>query len=246
MEVIDQPTLRQLLWKAARFAAPVKGMELDRAFRHAGAWLREFHHLPQEENGPATLRATREDVAEAFTAYGEFLGKRLSADRFFEDVVATAAAHSVRLLPTVLPLGLGHGDFAPRNIFVSPNCCVTVIDMIGKWRVPIYEDIAYFLTALRTSAPQRLTFGLALDPHHLERYENELLTGYFGDQPVPRGGITVFHLLVTLDKWSSFTYRRSGGRLSRRVLGEANREITKHSFFSETRRLVNAIVQAGT
>ena len=246
MEVIEQPTLRHLLWKATRFQPRVKGTQLDRVFRHAGAWLRQFHQLPADENGAATLREKREDVVEALRKYSDFLSESVAVGHFFRDAVSTATARSATVLPNVLPLGRGHGDFAPRNVFVSPDHRVTVIDMLGKWQVPIYEDLAYFVNDLRTSRLQRLTYGLAFHPDHVERYEDELLTGYFGQQPVPRDSITLFNLLILFDKWSAFVHGRGGGSLARRGLGTANREITRRYFFREARRLVGAIAKGGT
>ncbi|MDQ3866415.1 MAG: aminoglycoside phosphotransferase family protein [Actinomycetota bacterium] len=244
MEVIEERTLRQLLWKATRLAAAVKGMELDNAFRHAGAWLREFHQLAADGHHATPLREKRGDVLEALTEYAEFLAARLSAPQFFRDIASTAIAHSESVLPEILPRGIGHGDFAPRNIFVSPVGRVTVIDMIGGWRVPIYEDLAYFVTELRTAAPQRLTYGLAFSSELLAHYENELLAGYFGSEPVPYGAMAFFELLLLLDRWSAVAQKAGGARPARRRA--AKQAITNRYFVREASRLVRAIASAGT
>ncbi|MDQ3857391.1 MAG: aminoglycoside phosphotransferase family protein [Actinomycetota bacterium] len=244
MEVIEERTLRQLLWKATRLAAAVKGMELEKAFRHAGAWLREFHQLEADGHYATPLRETRADVQEALTEYTEFLARRLAAPQFFRDVASAAIAHSESVLPEILPRGIGHGDFAPRNIFVSSEGRVTVIDMIGGWRVPIYEDLAYFVTELRTAAPQRLTYGLAVSSNVLTQYENELLAGYFGSERVPHGAMAFFKLLLLLDRWSSVAQKAGSAPPTWRRA--ANQAITNRYFVREVSRLVGAMAEKGT
>lgn len=246
MEVIQQPTLRELLWKATRFTAPINGVDLDIVFRHAGAWLREFHQVRVDGHHPSTLRARRGDVLDALTVYTDFLATGLPATRFFEDAVSTATARAPAILPATLPLGLGHGDFAPRNIFVSPERRVTVIDMLGRWRVPIYEDIAYLLTALRTAGPQRVTHGLAFHPDRLARYENEFLAGYFDRERIPHGAIALFNLLLVLDRWSSFANRTDRATVVRRARKAASQAISNRYLFHEAERLVGAIADART
>ena len=244
MEVVEQPTLRRLVWKSARRWSSARQADVDRAVRHAGAWLREFHAFPPDENETATLREDRADVVGALAAYGRFLEQELDDARSFADAVATASRRAPALLPTTLPLGLGHGDFAPRNVFVSAEGRVTVVDMIGKWRVPIYEDLAYFITALRAAGPQRLTYGLALPRERLDRLERELLAGYFRDEEVPRGAVTVFELLLLLDKWASFASRRGTERLPRRAMRAANEKLSKLYFLREVNRLVADLATA--
>ena len=246
MEVIEEPTLRQLLWKATRIAGPIKGSDLDIVFRHAGAWLREFHQVSVDGDDVSALRERRADVLEAFTEYGEFLAERLAAKEAFRDVVSTALSCAPSVLPDVLPLGVGHGDFAPRNIFVSPKARVTVIDMIGRWRVPIYEDLAYFVTELRAAAPQRLTYGLALHPDRLARYESELLAGYFDGKAIPHGAIAFFELLLLLDRWSAVVRKAGGGPTVRRARELATQAITNRYLLREARGLARAVAEAGT
>jgi hypothetical protein len=244
MEVIDEPTLRRLVWTSARPRPFAKRVDVDRAVRHAGAWLREFHGLPGDENETDTLREDRSDVVDALAAYGRFLEQEVDDARVFADAVGTASIHAPALLPPTLPLGLGHGDFAPRNIFVSAEGRVTVIDMIGRWRVPIYEDLAYFTTALRAAGPQRLTYGLALRRDRLDRLERELLKGYFCDEQVPRGAVRLFELLLLLDKWASFASRRDSEGLAGRAVRAADETLSRRYFLREVNRLVADVAGA--
>ena len=39
-------------------------------------------------------------------------------------------------------MAVGHGDYAPRNLFVDRSGRVTVIDPMPRWVVPRVEDIA--------------------------------------------------------------------------------------------------------
>ena len=41
---------------------------------------------------------------------------------FFRQVGASTIERAERVLPQELPLGLGHGDYAMRNILVTNNC----------------------------------------------------------------------------------------------------------------------------
>lgn len=244
MEVVEQPTLRQLLWRSARPWAAAGRAEVDRAVRRAGCWLREFHGLPGDEDETVTLREDRADVVDALARFGRFLGQALGDSRFFADAVSSISAYAPVLLPPTLPLGLSHGDFAPRNVFVSADGRVTVIDMIGKWRLPIYEDLAYFVTALRAAGPRRLTYGLALPRDRLEELEEELLAGYFRDEQVPRGAVKLFEFLLLLDNWAAFAARERRGPLPGRLLHLADETVSTRYFFREARRLVTEVAAA--
>ena len=90
-----------------------------------------------------------------------------------------------------------------RNILIGPSARVTVLDTLAKWRTPIYEDIGYFLTGLKTSYPQILTQGLVFNSRQLDIYEQEFLEGYFGKEPIPYSAVWLYEALALLDKWSS-------------------------------------------
>jgi hypothetical protein len=106
-----------------------------------------------------------------------------------------------------MPLGLGHGDFAMRNVLVDHGRIV-VMDTRARWRAPVFEDLAQMIVALRANRPQLLSQGALFDGHGLRRLENALLTGYFGGSTVPRLEINLFIVLVLLDLWSAAVERR--------------------------------------
>ena len=194
LEAIDRPTLHELLGRPEDHATALA------ACRNAGRWLRRFHALDGVTGDE--LRRTPEDVAEAFAALAAGLRGTPVAGRVARRVAAAAARVLPTLLPDELPLGLGHGDFAARNVFVGPGGEVTVFDTLGRWRVPVYEDLAYFTIALRTGRPGLVPAG----PRQAARTAalgRALHDGYFGDEPVPGRELAAFELLCLLDKWCS-------------------------------------------
>lgn len=201
MEETQATSLRSLVAQTDRLRAPLLGTDLDAPFRNAGAWLREYHSLPNQEH-VAACNTTRDDFIGALKRFTEYLQRMLGNVAFFEQVESAATA-AVTALPAHLPLGLRHGDYAPRNILVASGGRVTVIDTLSLWWAPIYEDIAYFLIALTMSWPQIVSQGLAFPNQSLARYEQAFLAGYFGEQSIPRRIIRLYEILTLLDKWSS-------------------------------------------
>ena len=106
-------------------------------------------------------------------------------------------------MPANLPLGLGHGDYAMRNLLVGENDRITAFDTCAKWKVPIYEDIAYFLVQLETNGLQVLTQGFAFRAETIATYQRGFLAGYFGGAHVPIELIRLFKIQLLLDSWSS-------------------------------------------
>jgi hypothetical protein len=144
----------------------------------------------------------RSDFIAAIEETAEFLAEALDDDEFFQDIVSVTTKSALETLPETLPLGLGHGDYAMRNILVGSDNRVTILDTLAKWRTPIYEDIAYFLTELRTNRLQVLTQGLAFNSECISRYEREFLVGYFRKQSIPRNAVRLYEVLLLLNKWS--------------------------------------------
>ena len=92
-------------------------------------------------------------------------------------------------LPNDLPLGTGHGDFAPRNILVGPDNQIAVLDTVSRWQVPVYEDVAGFLVALKASKSQVYGRRWLYDTRVLQDYEHRFLLGYFGQHALPVAAI---------------------------------------------------------
>lgn len=216
MEESRDPRLRQLFWKENRFSSRFTSGDLSVVFQNVGTWLRIYHTMPKEED-VNVRHPHRDDYIEAITQLSNFLSKALGEKTIFKKATGMITEKARRLLPEVLPLGLGHGDYAMRNILVGQHARVTVLDTFAKWRTPIYEDIGYFLNELKTSYPQVISQGLAFRSDQLSAYEHAFLKGYFGKEPIPYSAIRLYEALALLDRWSSIVakvYQRSGFKKS--------------------------------
>ncbi len=109
---------------------------------------------------------------------------------------------------------MGHGDFAPRNIFVDDDLRVTTIDSLGRFQIPPQEDVAYLLVELSTGSTRFSSPGLPWSAEWVGRLREAFLTGYpMADDPV----LWLFELRALLDKWRSLV-DRSASRSSRVVV----------------------------
>lgn len=198
-EVAGQPMTR-LAYRLGRLHPRGPGSELRRAIGHAGAWLRAYHGLePDQEQ---SRQSRRDEVIDLIHRYCDHLGGRLARRPWFHRLAGTLEDAAASVLPPRLPLGLAHGDFAMRNILVEPGGRVVVLDTTAMWRAPVYEDLAKFAVAMRTSRAQTYSHGLALSPARLRAAHGWLLTGYYGHASVPMEPIRLYVVLLLLDKWS--------------------------------------------
>jgi Phosphotransferase enzyme family len=192
-----------------RVRHPVRNRPLNPAsWYNAGAWLRRFHD-ESPTAGLAQRQETRKAVRERFDAYAGYFGDgRAMTDA--RDLARRAAALTSTLVPTQLPMAVGHGDFAPRNLFADRTGRVTVIDPMPRWVVPRLEDLGRFLIALRMLGLQLHSHGAAYSSDWLAQREQEFVTGYYGDDLVPTSLLRCYEVLILLDKWSALVER--GGR----------------------------------
>jgi Ser/Thr protein kinase RdoA (MazF antagonist) len=196
MELADGPTLRE---KVLGASFPWVRPRLDRAFENAGAWLRAFHALREPAGEPRHTTAI--SFIEVVGDLAGHLGDTLDEPAFFRQVAVRLTERARVVLPAQLPLGLGHGDYAARNVLVGPNDRVTVIDIAANWRAPIYEDIAYFIIGIEAAWVQLVSQGWLIARNDLQRYRESFLTGYFGRDPVPRREVRLYEALLLLDRW---------------------------------------------
>ena len=229
MESVPGDSLRRLLYRAhrGRWRAPSR---LEDAFHHAGAWLRTYHALrPRDRVEPRDTR--REDHERFVEGTSRYLGARLGDPEFFERMSRALRAAARDTLPEALPLGLGHGDFAPRNILVGPESRVTVLDTVGRFLTPIYEDVGYFLVSLHHNWPQALSLGAAFPAARLDGYRRAFLSGYFGAEPVPAAAVRQYEMQAALDLWANVASRPDHARGARRV-----RELARLALLSRSLR----------
>ncbi len=202
MEESSAPSLRQVFAKTNRLRYPFRRMDLSRVFHNAGAWLRKYHAFPKLEHTQARHEG-RTDFTKSIHSFTNFLVDIQPDKRYFQHVEPITTASADNLLPDHLPMGLGHGDYAMRNILVGNNERVIVFDTLGRWQVPIYEDIAYFLFRLKFAGIRAVSQGLAFNQRQLAKYEREFLDGYFGCETIPCAVIRLFEIQALLDYWSS-------------------------------------------
>jgi len=211
MEEVPYPTLRSRLLKLHRLKARQLPEELKSVCRNAGAWLKAYHHLPEVEH-TRSRHVRLEDFNDGVLQFTDYLSRSVGRQRLFDDVATALTDTARQTLPDVLPLGTGHGDFAPRNIFVAPDARVTVFDTLARWRVPIYEDLASFAVALNTAAARVYSRGLWFHDRLLKQCMDELYRGYFAGRDVPTLSISLFELQALLNRWSSLAAARNAAR----------------------------------
>ena len=211
LERLECPTLRTLLMRTGWWRGSPASAELGAALRNAGAWLRAFQQIPPlEHTRPRFTRRT-----ELLDSIEEFAGdlERAGAGGVVRSIVSPTQAVARSILPEELPTGLGHGDFAPRNVLVGTDHRVFIIDTVGKWSWPVYQDIAYFLTAMKTIGPQIFSSGLLFSDAAMAAFEAEFLRGYYGEETPPLAVIRLFEIQCLLARWCSAVdrYARASG-----------------------------------
>lgn len=210
VEVVDQPTLDQLLSAGRSDPSYESGVD---ALGHVGAWLVQFHGLETRE--PEPCGGSREVLEDELRQLMDWTHPARSGR------LATLVHRTARALPGAFEMGLGHGDLAPRNVFVGPHARVTIIDSLGRFRVPIHIDAGYLLAELSTGTT-RFSRGRPTSRRELARQRSMFLDGYgMADDPT----LWLFELRALLDKRRSLVQRRGtrGGRRRGSVATDALR-----------------------
>jgi hypothetical protein len=208
------------------------------AWRRAGEWLRRYQqHMPHD--GLPVRQRHRDDVVALFSAYGEFLERRIGG-RTVAETARRGAELAADVLPEELPLAVGHGDFAPRNVFLLSDGRLAVFDPLPRWLVPRFDDLCRFLVGVRLNGLTLNTHGWSEGTRELDRRERDLIEGYGGDEPLPMRQVRCYQLLITLDKWSTLVDApaRSRGRL-RSGLQEVSTRMSLRYLRGEVRRLLD-------
>jgi hypothetical protein len=203
MGLVPGVPMRELVirWSRLHLGRQRSHLAPEPVFRAAGAWLRAFHQATPTADHPVR-QGTGADVVTQFEALEDFLGSRLG--RRFGRLAGAGSALAAEVLPPGdLPLAVGHGDFAPRNVMVEPRTGrIVVLDPLARWAVPQQEDLCRFLVGLQLNGLQVHTRGAAYAAGTLARWQREVVTGYYGDA-VPLGSLLCYQLLLLLDKWSA-------------------------------------------
>jgi hypothetical protein len=203
MDFVTEGTLRQVLLRRTRLLpGRARGAEDGRIWQRVGAWLDLFQRSVPTGGLPARQQE-RQDVVDRFAAYGDYLADR-TGEPGLPDLAAGGAELAATSLPERLPTAVGHGDYAPRNMFVGAGGRLTVFDPLGRWQVPAYEDLCRFLVGVRLLGLQLHTRGAAYSAEWVEGLECEVLRGYGGaDTAHGLAPLRCYELLLLLDKWSA-------------------------------------------
>jgi hypothetical protein len=224
MELASGDPVRQLVLRASRIHPArlrSRGSSPEPVLPGVGAWLRRFHDAQSTASYPVR-QGTGHDVVTHFCALEEFLGRRLG--RGFGDLAGAGSGLAAELLPSgPLPLAVGHGDFAPRNVLVDGAGRLVVIDPQPRWALPAQEDLCRFLVGLQLLGLQTYTRGAAFSAATLAHWQELVIAGYHGaGAPLP--ALRCYQLLILLDKWSALLDQAPVGGLrgrGRRLLQEA-------------------------
>jgi hypothetical protein len=201
VEGCPHPTLRAALTRRkSREYRP----RLGPAFRNAGAWLKVFHGMEVPDHC-VERHVRRDDFLRHVQAQCDFLGRSLGDEEFFSDVTSKVRRLGGRVLPDSLPSGVGHGDYAPRNIMVAQEGTVFVIDTLARWRTCIYEDLSSFIFALSSASVRSLVlhYPPSLGTTRQNQYVRDFLTGYFADETIPYAALHLYHVQAVLNKWAA-------------------------------------------
>jgi hypothetical protein len=204
MDFVRARTLRTVMVRGSRIS-PQRWLPGGRppsdVWRRSGAWLRIFQQHMRAD-GLSARQQHRDEVVALFSAFGEFLERRLGREAV-GDVPRLGAKLAADVLPPELPLTVGHGDYAPRNVFLQDDGRLAVFDPLPRWLVPRFEDLCRFLVGLRLQGLPLHTRGLADGTRELDRREREMIEGFSDGEQLPMAQLRCYQLLITLDKWST-------------------------------------------
>ncbi len=220
-EAVSSPTLSDVLKTG-------QTIDLRLACQRAGLWLRTFHGLP-ESSDVVCRNATRAQFCESIDQFSSFLADRGISQTWLEAINRRVFACAVDHLPSDLPLGTNHGDYAPHNMFVSADATIMAYDTTAAWRTAIYEDIARFLFLARRY------------PGHSNEREAWCLEGYFGSEPIPHAAVKLFMIQVMFDEWCSVAFSPLRAKGLRRLAKSARLKWRSRSYRREIERLLRDI-----
>jgi hypothetical protein len=231
LQGVDAALSRRRFFRSGR-ARP----QLETALRNAGAWLHRFHRMPLLAH-TRRRHASRDEFVKSLDSAALYLQKNLGRTSAVDRLIDRARCAASGALPSDLPLGLNHGDFAPRNLLLSDDGRVHGIDTLARWEAPIYEDIGHFLAALETTEMQMFSQGLWIARAELDRHKRAFVEGYFG-QAVPWEAVRLFELQALLYRWASAAQGMQESTGVRRLLKQARFTVRNRFFNQYARRLM--------
>jgi O-antigen/teichoic acid export membrane protein/aminoglycoside phosphotransferase (APT) family kinase protein len=202
MERLPHPSLHRLIQGYAVRPWSQPSARLLAGSANAGAWLRAFHSMPHL--GHTTQHhTTRTDFITTLHEMLAFIADSGTDTAFLQRMSDEVISAAEGILPEILPCGLSHGDYAPRNVLVGTDGRVAVIDTPGSSSSTIYLDLGYFLANTWTLMPSVLTGGMLPSNKILEAVEHSFLQGYFRDDSSERDAVHLYRILALLARWAT-------------------------------------------
>jgi hypothetical protein len=180
---------------------PTAVTALGEILGNTGRWLREFHGI-EGRPGVATVHDGRDGFFALLDALCDFLGRSLDDQRYFDHIATRTSALAELVIPETSAHGLLFGDYGLTNVLAGPGTRVTALDTLGNWRTPIFLDIAYFLTGIKTHRQQIAMQGRAFSTDRIAALERDFLHGYFASSSPPLEQIRLYEVLKVLERWS--------------------------------------------
>lgn len=207
MQFMEYPNLRELVMRWQSIGSKEVDRRVETAFRNTGGWLREFHSLSAQPD-VRPRHATRSEFLGHVRRVTIHLAEATGDGPYFERLAREFETVATGVLPGLLPLGLSHGDFAMRNVLVSPSSQVTVLDTSGDYATSIYEDSGYFLADMLCNPIHVIGWFTGLGRRRVSRLRMALLEGYFEGREIPIREVALYEVQSILDKWASMVLRR--------------------------------------
>ncbi len=176
------------------------------AMADIGRFLRLYHdRIGQSRLEPFDGEQFRKLVATTINkvSHGrDFLDLSKLQDSFSEVINQTDSQ--------LIPNAALHRDFAFRNIVMTPDNRVAILDMDARlsWqRQPIYLDISRLIVDLVVQKVKILSFGFLVPDRYLHQYEILFLGGYFGEEPIDRQFLALYKSLGMLEAMNWYEAR---------------------------------------
>ncbi len=177
----------------------------------AGGAALAFAHRVLERPERQRL-ATSEEIGEAFGTFCDHLAPSVP-----ERLIERTRRWWRSAVPGAPPvLAACHVDSAPRNLLVDTDMNAAWIDGLFRWRAPVYQDIAVFVTSVQVRS--RLTFG-GLRRGSRDRRAQAFIDGYRRHGELQAEWLPPFEALVLLDRLASLVDH--GGSARRRLVKRA-------------------------
>jgi streptomycin 6-kinase len=163
-------------------------------FGRVGRWLRVFHATSDQQLVPFEA-----DEVERLAAAGHRGGA-------LGDAIAAVAAVARNRSGRPVSVGVLHGDLSLRNVLVTIDDRVAVIDP-NRYRGRIVGDAAHLLTEVRLGRRQLITSGALRPRSRVEQWAEAIIDGY----PETDAGLLAFErALAAVRRWAEVEERTKG------------------------------------